>query len=84
MNRQDIINKLLGLFFLLDFTIDPMSDMDKSWRSLGVDSLEFVELIMNVETQFGITITNEQAADLRTPGELLDHICAAKGLTVKV
>ena len=46
-------------------------------KDLGSDSLDQVELIMELEEEFGITIPEEEADKVRTVGDVIDHIEAA-------
>ena len=41
---------------------------------LGADSLDTVELVMELEDEFDITIPDEEAEKLKTVGEAIDHI----------
>lgn len=41
---------------------------------LGADSLDIVELIMELEEEFEITIPDEQAEKIKTVGEAIDYI----------
>ncbi len=41
---------------------------------LGADSLDTVELIMEFEKQFGITIPDEDAEKISTVGDAIDYI----------
>ncbi len=43
---------------------------------LGADSLDLVELIMALEEEFGISISDEEAQKIRTIGEAVDYISA--------
>ena len=43
---------------------------------LGVDSLDSVELIMDVEEATGLSIPEEEAAKLITVGSVLDYLSA--------
>lgn len=43
---------------------------------LGADELDFVELIMEMEEQFGTAITNEEAEAANTFGKLVDLVYA--------
>lgn len=45
---------------------------------LGADSLDTVELIMELEKQFEITIPDEQAEKISTVQDAIDYIAAAK------
>ncbi len=41
---------------------------------LGADSLDIVELIMGLETEFDIEIPDEEAESIRTVGDAVDYI----------
>jgi acyl carrier protein len=46
-------------------------------NDLGADSLDTVELIMEFEKAFGITIPDDQAEKISTVGEAIAHIESA-------
>ena len=41
---------------------------------LGADSLDIVELIMSIEDSFGISISDEDAAQLYTVGRIVEYL----------
>ena len=43
-------------------------------EDLGADSLDLVDLLMSMEDEFGIEITDEDAADLHTIGDVVNYI----------
>ncbi len=43
-------------------------------EDLGADSLDVVEIVMQLEETFGIEITDEQAESVRTVSELLEQL----------
>ncbi len=43
-------------------------------NDLGADSLDTVELIMEFEKEFGITIPDDQAEKIATVGDAISHI----------
>lgn len=43
-------------------------------NDLGLDSLDLVEVVMGCETEFGISIPDDQAAGIKTIGEMTDQI----------
>lgn len=45
---------------------------------LGADSLDVVELIMSLEDSFGISINDEDAAQLTTVQKIVDYLEKAK------
>ena len=58
------------------FEIDPSEiTMDTNLiDDIGADSLDVVELIMSVEDEFGISISDEDAANLPTVGKIVEYI----------
>ena len=43
-------------------------------KDLGADSLDVVQLLMETEDNFGIVIAEEEAANLRTVGDIVNLI----------
>jgi len=41
---------------------------------IGADSLDVVELVMELETEFEITIPDEEAERIRTVGEAIEYV----------
>ena len=41
---------------------------------LGADSLDVVELIMSIEDEFGVSISDEEAANLVTVQKIVDFV----------
>ena len=58
------------------FELDPESiTMDTNLiDDLGADSLDVVELIMSLEDEFGIAISDTDAAQLYTVGRIVDYL----------
>ena len=58
------------------FELDPESiTMDTNLiDDLGADSLDVVELIMSLEDEFGIAISDNDAARLYTVGRIVDYL----------
>ena len=58
------------------FELDPASiTMDTNLiDDLGADSLDVVELIMSLEDMFGISITDEDAAQLYTVSRIVEYL----------
>lgn len=66
MNRPDIIKKVND-FLVDEFEIEeelliPSAD----WKAIGIDSLDFVDIIVVVENIFGLKIKGEEMADVKT------------------
>lgn len=58
------------------FELDPATiGMDTNIvDDLGADSLDVVELIMSLEDNFGITISDEDAAELTTVRRIVEYL----------
>lgn len=41
---------------------------------LGADSIDLIELIMNLEEEYGISISDEEAVKLKTVGDVVEFI----------
>ncbi|MFB0917514.1 MAG: acyl carrier protein [Clostridiaceae bacterium] len=48
--------------------------MDSSFEDLGADSLDIVELIMAIEDEFGIQVSDEEAEKAKTVGDVVNYI----------
>ena len=58
------------------FCIDPATiDADTNIvEDLGADSLEIVDMLMAIEENFGITVSDEEALTLKTVKDVADFI----------
>ena len=52
-------------------SITPDSEIIKD---LGADSLDVVEMLLELEKEYGVEITDEQAADIKTVGDIVKLI----------
>lgn len=52
-------------------------------EDLGADSLDLVELIMAFETEFGITIPDEEAEKIRTVADAVSYLEEKIGVEVE-
>lgn len=57
-----------------DVSADSITEETNIVDDLGADSLDVVELIMSVEDEFGLSIPDEDAAELTTVGKLIEYI----------
>ena len=55
-----------------------VTDTAEFTKDLGADSLDTVELIMEFEKEFGITIPDEKAEGIRTVQDAIDYIEASQ------
>lgn len=77
-SREEIQSKVVDII-AKNFKLDADKvTLEKSFADdLGADSLETVELVMALEEEFGIEISDEAAEQIKTVGDAVDFI--AKG-----
>jgi acyl carrier protein len=51
--------------------------LETRFEDLGVDSMSLMDLVLRVESELGITIPDEELAELRTPARLIAFVDAA-------
>lgn len=54
-----------------DQAVTPASRFDED---LGMDSLDFIEMAMEIEEQFGLDVSDEQLGKIETVQQLVDAI----------
>lgn len=58
----------------LSIDINSISDELNLKDDLKVDSLDLVEIVMDIEDEYGISISNDQAVNIKTVGDLFDIV----------
>ena len=53
--------------------------LDSTMVGLGLDSLDLVEFVMDLEEEFGVAITDEQAENAKTLGDLFALVATPEG-----
>jgi acyl carrier protein len=75
MSREDILVKLRPVIAeQLGVDEGEVRDDASFTEDLNADSLDLVELIMSLEEQFNLQISDEEAEKLTTVGEAVDYI----------
>lgn len=75
MTREDII-KTINTFLVEELEIDEELLQEDALlkEKLGIDSLDFVDIVVIVERNFGFKIKPEEMKDVRTLGQFYDYI----------
>lgn len=77
MERQVIYNEIKDVIVdRLGVDADKITEETSFVKDLGADSLDIVELVMELEDQFGFEISDEDAEGLQTVGHVVDYVKA--------
>ena len=58
----------------LNISKDKIQDDSKLVEDLGADSLDMVEMLMTLEDEFGVSISDEDALNLKTVADIVSYI----------
>ena len=75
MTRDDVLTSIRR--HLADELNVDLADIDEATRfreDLAADSLDLVELLVELEDRYGVRISDEQAAKIKTVGQTIDFI----------
>ena len=77
MNREEALERVRAILVEQLGVDEEQVTEDASFQGdLDADSLDLVELIMELEDQFGIKITDDEAQRLGTVGQAVDFVLA--------
>jgi acyl carrier protein len=77
-DKNDTKNKILSIV-AETLNIDKQTiKPDQTFEALGADSLDRLEIIMKIEDTFGIDITDEQEAQIKSIQEAIDAVHTAR------
>ncbi len=74
MSKEDTQQKVIAIIAEKLSTDASRVTLDRSFKDLGADSLDIVEMIMSFEETFGIEIKDEDAEKIKTVNEAVDLI----------
>ena len=75
MKREEIV-EIVNNFLIEDFEIeaDKISETASLKDDVGIDSLDFVDIVVIVERNFGFKINPEEMGGVTTLGQFYDYI----------
>ncbi|WP_456414470.1 MULTISPECIES: acyl carrier protein [Oceanithermus] len=72
---MDILDKVKAVVVeKLGVEADKVTPEARFIEDLGADSLDIVELVMGLEDEFGLEISDEEAENIRTVGDAIKFI----------
>jgi acyl carrier protein len=75
MEHDEIMDKVRGVIVdQLNVEEDDVIEDASFIDDLGADSLDIVELVMALEEEFGISIPDEEAENIKTVGDAIAYI----------
>lgn len=79
-DRSEVAARIIELVAeKMDKPKDEISEDKSIINDLGADSLDVVELMMDMEDEFELSIPEEEAQKLETIGSVIDYVCEHSG-----
>ena len=80
LNRSDVLEKVREhLSTELEVPLDQISESTRMREALDADSLDLYELVMELEDTYGISVSEEEAADIETVAQAVDFVAGRLG-----
>jgi acyl carrier protein len=77
MERDEVMGLVRDhLVAELAVSADRIAPETRFREDLDADSLDLYELVMELEDRYGIRVSEEEAAEIRTVGDAVDFVCA--------
>jgi acyl carrier protein len=75
MERSEVV-KITNNFLIEEIEVEEnvLTEDAKLKEDLGIDSLDFVDVVVIVEREFGFKIKPEEMAEVKTLGDSYDYI----------
>lgn len=74
MDKAEIIREI-NEFLIEEFEIEEdLITPEASWKDIGIDSLDFVDIVVIIERNYGFKLKGEEMANIKTLDQFYDHI----------
>ena len=81
LSRADVLEKVRAhLSSELEVPLDQITESTRMREDLDADSLDLYELVMELEDTYGISVSEEEAADIETVGNAVDFVAGRLGV----
>jgi acyl carrier protein len=80
LSRADVLQKVREhLSAELEIPLGQISEETRLREDLDADSLDLYELVMELEDTYGISVSEEEAADIETVADAVDFVAGRIG-----
>ncbi|MCC6755264.1 MAG: acyl carrier protein [Solirubrobacterales bacterium] len=80
MNRDEVMDLVRShLVAELELSPDAISESSRFKEDFEADSLDLYELVMELEDQYGISVSEQEAGQIKTVGDAVDFVVAKAG-----
>lgn len=80
MNRDDVMDLVrTHLVAELELSSDQIKPEARFKEDFDADSLDLYELVMELEDQYGISVSEQEASEIKTVGDAVDFVVAKAG-----
>lgn len=77
MNRDEVMDLVRNhLVTELELSPDQVTESARFKEDFDADSLDLYELVMELEDQYGISVSEQEAAEITTVGDAVDFVVA--------
>jgi acyl carrier protein len=74
MEKAIIIDDVNG-FLTEEFEIEQdLIKAEATWKDIGIDSLDFVDIVVIIEKKYGFKLKGEEMVNIKTLDQFYDHI----------